>query len=369
MTQGNKVAKPVLFNDGQMATRHEAYGEIDADHLMIRDEAGGLLARWPLGDIRYVDPARRTPPVRLRCSGNDARLTLAADDNGLWLTALCQNLLRRDAGALRWPTWVAAGIFAVASIIGIFVYLLPSIASAVVKLIPPSLERSIGQQSRAQLLTLLGQFRKDQRDKLVCTEPRAFGILNKRAQELAILMDSPFKIHVTVVRFPVVNALTLPGGEIVVLSGLLDKAENGDAVIGVLAHEIAHVVRRDPLQVSIKQGGSALLLSLMVGDVFGGAALSGLTSGLIESGYSRDAEEAADFLAVTALNQLGWSALPLADFIAGMDKDNPMAAIVPSFLSSHPTGENRQRDIIALSQGVGRALSGHEWKTLKAMCQ
>jgi beta-barrel assembly-enhancing protease len=365
----SSLAKPVTFNDGRTATRHEAYAGIDADHLLISDADGRALARWPLGDIRYVDPARRTPPVRLRCTGDDARLALAADDNGEWLTGVCPNLKKRDTGALRWPTWVAAGIFAAASMFGIFIYLLPGIASAVVKLIPTSLERSIGDQSRTQLLALLGQFRKDQQDKLVCTEPHAYGILNKRAQELATLMDSPFKVRVTVVRFPVVNALTLPGGEIVVLSGLLDKAQSGDAVIGVLAHEIAHVVRRDPLQVSIKQGGSALLLSLMVGDVFGGAALSGLTSGLIENGYSRDAEAAADFLAVTALNQLGWSALPLADFIAGMDKDNPMAAIVPSFLNSHPSGENRQRDIIALSQGVGRALNGHEWKTLKAMCQ
>jgi len=182
-------------------------------------------------------------------------------------------------------------------------------------------------------------------------------------------MDSPFPVHVTVVRYPVANALTLPGGEIVILSGLLDKAESGDAVIGVLAHEMAHVVRRDPLQVSIKQTGSALLLSLVVGDVFGGTALSGITSGLIESGYSRDAEAAADFLAVTALNQLGWSALPLANFIAGMDKESPMAGIIPSFLNSHPSGDSRQRDIIALSQGVERSMSQYEWKTLKSMCQ
>ena len=149
---------------------------------------------------------------------------------------------------------------------------------------------------------------------------------------------------------------------------LLVKGEPGTGKT-VLAHEIAHAVRRDPLQVSIKQTGAALLLSLMIGDVFGGAVISGLTSGLIESGYSRDAEAAADFIAVTALNQLGWTALPLADFVAGIDKESPLDTLVPSFLKSHPSGENRRRDIIALSQGAGRAVTGYEWKTLKSMCR
>ncbi|MEX0694093.1 MAG: M48 family metallopeptidase [Rhodospirillales bacterium] len=358
----------VSFNDGKTALRHKAVAAIDGDTLVITDALGKELARWPLSDIRYTDPARRTPPLRLRRSGHDARLGLATDDKGQWLIQHCPNLTQREAGHLRWPTWVAAGILATASLAGIFVYLLPGIAGTVVKLVPPSVEQSIGEQSRQQLLSMFSKF-AGKGDELVCLEPAAQAILDQRANELATLMESPFPVRVTVIRMPVVNALTLPGGEIVILSGLLDKAESGDAVIGVLAHEIAHAVRRDPLQVSIKQTGAALLLSLMIGDVFGGAVMSGLTSGLIESGYSRDAEAAADFIAVTALNQLGWTALPLADFVAGIDRENPLSDLVPSFLNSHPSGENRRRDIMALSQGVGRAINSHEWKTLKSMCK
>ena len=362
------MSTPVSFNDGTSALRHKAVASIDGDSLVIADLLGNALVRWPLTDIRYTDPAQRRPPLRLHCAGSHARLSLAADDDGRWLTQHCPNLTRREAGTLRWPTWVAAGILATASLAGIFIYLLPGVASTVVKLVPPSLEQSIGEQSRQQLLSLFGKLGGKQ-GNLVCQEPAAQAILDARARELATLMESPFSVRVTVVRMPVVNALTLPGGEIVILSGLLDKAENGDAVIGVLAHEIAHAVRRDPLQVSIKQTGAALLLSLMIGDVFGGAVISGLTSGLIESGYSRDAEAAADFIAVTALNQPGWTALPLADFVAGIDKESPLDTLVPSFLKSHPSGENRRRDIIALSQGAGRAVTGYEWKTLKSMCR
>ena len=83
--------------------------------------------------------------------------------------------------------------------------------------------------------------------------------------------------------------------------------------------------------------------------------ITGLAAGLIETGYSRDAEAAADFIAVTALNQLGLTARPLADFVARIEKETPLAGVVPSFLNTHPSGENRARDIRNLSQGVGRA--------------
>lgn len=358
----------VAYNDGKTAQRHKAVAEINDDSLIISDTSGRELSRWALADIRYVERNQRTPPLRLRHAKSNARLTLGTDDDGDWLTTHCVNLGKRDQGAIKWPTWVAAGILAAASVAGIFVYLLPAASGTIVGLIPTALEQKIGAESRDQLLSLFGRL-QNTGDALVCDAPGAQAILNKRAAELATVMNSPFPVRVTVVRFPGVNALTLPGGEVIILSGLLDKAESGDAVIGILAHEIAHTVRRDPLQVSIKKTGAALMVSLLVGDVFGGTALGGLASGLIESGYSRDAESAADFIAVTALNQLGLTAIPLADFVARIEKDNPLAGAIPSFLSTHPGGQDRRRDIRALSQGHGRAMSSYDWKIVKNMCR
>ncbi len=360
--------KSISYNDGKTAARRKVLAEISDDDLVLTDQAYRELARWPLADIRYVDPSHRRPPLRLRLAGGDARITLDGDDDGGWLTYKCPNLTKRDHGAVRWPTWVAAGILALASIAGIFVYLLPAASSAIVQLVPPAMEQNIGREARDQLMNLIGQARKST-GHVECTNPRAHGILKKRADELATLMETPFPVRVSVVRLPVSNALALPGGEVVILSGLIDKAESGDEVIGVLAHEIAHVTRRDPLQVSIKQTGAALMISLMVGDVFGGAALGGLASGLVESGYSRDAEAAADFIAVTALNQLGLTARPLADFLSRIEKETPLADIVPSFLSTHPSGTERGRHIRDLSQGVGRAMSNYEWETLRKICE
>ena len=356
------------FNDGKRAARHSVEIKIEALALIISDDAGHVITRWPLDDIRYANATRRTPPIRLRCDGNDTRLNLDSDDDGAWLTHKCPNISKRDAGQIKWPTWVAAGIFAIASVAGIFVFFLPAIASTIVNLIPYSMEQKLGLQSRDQLIGLAGHLNKNDKS-LVCTSPIAQAILDKRAKELATLMDSPFPITMTVLRVPITNALALPGGQVIILSGLLDHAKSGDEVIGVLAHEIAHVVRRDPMQVSIKQTGAALLVSLLIGDVFGGAALSGIASSVIESGYSRDAEAASDFLGVTALNQLGLTARPLADFMGRISQADPISDIIPDFLNTHPAGNDRRDAIIALSQENGRAMSGYAWKALKSMCE
>lgn len=359
---------PATFNDGKSTRRHDVVADIQNGELLIADIDGTVLTRWPLGDIRHATPGRTARPRRFQCAGMDTRLTLPDDDDGNWLTAMCPSLTGPMRHGPRWPVWVAAGIFAVASLAGIFIYLIPSIAGTVAHMVPAGLERRIGIESRDQMLALLGRLDKKNNGDIVCRDSVAQAILQKRADELSTVMESPFPLTVTVARFPIPNALTLPGGQIVILSGLLDDARNGDEVIGVLAHEIAHVVRRDPLQVTLKQTGTALLVSLIIGDVFGGAVLAGSAQALIDSSYSRDAEAAADMLAVTALNQLGLTARPLADFVDRMTKRNSVDALVPDFLSTHPSGAARHRDILAASQGAGRALSQYEWATIKGMC-
>ena len=361
------MPRPAHFNDGRTAQRHEVALEIEGDALVVADKGGAVMTRWPLADIRRIKGDGGENRIRLECADQPARLTLPEDDDGRWLTRLCPNLQRRGRKGARWPVWIVAVAVALASLAGIFFYLIPGFAGAIAQAVPPAWEERIGRESRQQLLDLLGKLGRG--DGGVCRNAQAEAILSKRAAELATLMESPFPITVTVVRFPVANALALPGGEVVILSGLIDDARSGDEVIGVLAHEIAHAVRRDPVQVSIKQTGSALLLSLLIGDVIGGAVITGSVSALVESGYSRDAEAAADFLAVTALNQLGLTARPLADFVERLSKNDSEASAIPDFLSTHPAGAARKRDIEALSQGMGRAMSPYDWRAVREMCR
>lgn len=357
------MSHPATYNDGKTATRHDVLC-IDASSALVIQSGEITLATWRYNDIRTADSVSG---LRFRAVGSDARLTLPNEDNGQWLTQKCPNLKKGDNPTTRWPVWLGASVFAVLSLVGIFIYLIPQMSSTVVQMIPHSYEQKLGQQSRDQIVGVLDRANSDG-GHLICNAEAGMRVLQKRADEIANLLESPFPINITVIDVGVPNAFALPGGQVILLSGLIDDAKSGDEVIGVLAHEIAHVVRRDPLQVSIKKTGTALLISLLVGDVFGGTVLSGVGSTVIESGYSREAEAASDMMAVTALNQLGLTARPLGDFLSRLTESDPISAAIPEFLSTHPSGENRADEIRRLSQANGRALSKFEWEAVQNLC-
>lgn len=357
------MSHSATYNDGKTATRHDVQC-IDASSALVIQSGETTLDTWRYDDIRAADSVSG---LRFRIVGSDARLSLSENDNGQWLTQKCPNLKKADNPTTRWPVWLGAGAFAILSLMGIFIYLIPNISSAVVQMIPISYEQKIGQQSRDQIVEVLTRASTDG-GHLICNAETGMRALQTRADEIANLLESPFPINITVIKIGVPNAFALPGGQVILLSELIDDAKSGDEVIGVLAHEIAHVVRRDPLQVSIKKTGTALLISLLVGDVFGGTVLSGVGSTVIESGYSRDAESASDIMAVTALNQLGLTARPLADFLSRLTGSDPISAAIPEFLSTHPSNENRADEIRRLSQANGRALSKFEWEAVQNIC-
>jgi predicted Zn-dependent protease len=74
------------------------------------------------------------------------------------------------------------------------------------------------------------------------------GYLNDIVQRLAAQTTRPsIKYRVHLVRLPVFNAMSMPGGTIVVFTGTLDgrdAVQSEAELAGVLGHEIAHVERR-----------------------------------------------------------------------------------------------------------------------------
>ena len=69
--------------------------------------------------------------------------------------------------------------------------------------------------------------------------------MQKQMEKIAAVSDMPdLKPVVKVINADVLNAFALPGGYVYVFRGLLEKAPNLDAVMGVLGHEWAHVTAR-----------------------------------------------------------------------------------------------------------------------------
>jgi len=80
------------------------------------------------------------------------------------------------------------------------------------------------------------------------------------------ISDNPYKFEVSVVKNEVVNAFALPGGYVVVFTGLLQKAESGEEVAGVLSHELNHVLQRHGLERMVKQLGLVAIVTIILGD-------------------------------------------------------------------------------------------------------
>lgn len=65
----------------------------------------------------------------------------------------------------------------------------------------------------------------------------------------------------------------MPGGLIILFRGLIDAAESSDEVAAVYAHELGHVVARDPTRIALRSAGSIGVLGLLLGDFAGGAVV------------------------------------------------------------------------------------------------
>ncbi|NOT95240.1 MAG: M48 family metallopeptidase, partial [Nitrospira sp.] len=78
----------------------------------------------------------------------------------------------------------------------------------------------------------------------------ALGEMTQRLTEQ--IPNNPYKFEVTVVKSDVVNAFALPGGHVVVFTGLMKKADSGEEVAGMMSHELNHVLQRHGLERMVK---------------------------------------------------------------------------------------------------------------------
>jgi len=102
----------------------------------------------------------------------------------------------------------------------------------------------------------------------------------------------PLEPEVVVVESPVVNAATLPGGIVVVYTGLVRTLETPEQMAAVLAHELVHLEHRDPVTQLAREIGMAAIFSAISGG--GETAAQALLRSAIGLRYSRVAEDRAD---------------------------------------------------------------------------
>lgn len=190
---------------------------------------------------------------------------------------------------------------------------------------------------------------------------------------LALQKNGPYEFKLHVVESGVVNAFALPGGAMIVTTGLLESAPSADAVIGVMAHEISHVTQRHGMRGIVQKLGLWVLVSAVLGDVSGVIALvSEQAAGLASLGFSREMESEADREGVKLLARAGLDPAGLRAFFESRkkDEDADLPESVMRFLSTHPVTDDRLAQIDALlaelPAGGERKKSDLDWTAFQA---
>ncbi len=150
-----------------------------------------------------------------------------------------------------------------------------------------------------------------------------------------------WKWEVSLVRSRTVNAACLPGGKIIVFSGLLDGLGlTDDEAAHVIGHEIAHALREHARARAAKNkltNAGAIAIAVLVGGGAGELARQG--GGVLALKFSRDDEREADLVGLELAARAGYDPAASVTLWEKMSKAAKSAA--PSWLSTHPSGQER----------------------------
>jgi Zn-dependent protease with chaperone function len=251
----------------------------------------------------------------------------------------------------RFGFWPAAGVCTVLAAATVFVVL--QVPEWLAPLVPASWEEKMGD---AMVGDFGGRF---------CSTPAGDAALTA----LVAKVDPDAEARqVALANIPLVNAVTLPGGRVILFDGLVQDAQSPDEVAGVLGHELGHVRHRDTMTGLIRQLG----LTAVLGS-FGGNA-GGYLNGVLALSYGRKAESAADGDAIDRMRAAAISPAPTADFFArlGKEEGSGASAQAMTWLSSHPlSAERRKRFTAAVDKGATYrpALDAAQWQALRTSCK
>jgi hypothetical protein len=161
-------------------------------------------------------------------------------------------------------------------------------------------------------------------------------------------LNSPvFEYSFTPVNLKDINAFALPGGPMFVNRGMFEAASGEGEVVGVMAHELSHVLLRHGTANATKAQGFQFgqLAGAIAGAVVGGGwgqvisegSSFGLGTWLLK--YSREYEKQADLLGAQIMARAGYDPRDLGRMFETIQKQGGSGA--PQWLSSHPDPGNR----------------------------
>ena len=187
-------------------------------------------------------------------------------------------------------------------------------------------------------------------DRDPATVQRVRTIANRLiVQTGAFRKDAPgWKWEVHVITSDQLNAWCMPGGKMAVYTGLIQKLKlSDDEIAAIMGHEIAHALRehgRERMSQQMASGLAVGIAAAALGLGQGGAQLADMVAQVTFTlPNSRLHEQEADRIGVELAARAGYdprAAVSVWQKMAQADGGSP-----PQFLSTHPSAENRIKDL------------------------
>lgn len=210
----------------------------------------------------------------------------------------------------------------------LYVFVLPWLAEKAVLLVPVETEIALGE-SLTESLT---------------AEALSDDSVNHYLKEFIsrLELNQSYPIRVRLIRSEEINAFALPGGNIFIYSGLLEKLESPEELVALIGHEVTHVVQRHSLKSMSRSLASGLLFSFLLGDASGIVAQADQFKQL---GYSRELETEADDYGLRLMRENGVDPSGMLRLLEVLQKENTEMPQLMKYLSTHPDTEDRIRNI------------------------
>ncbi len=315
---------------------HFDAGKDDARLVLAAAEDGALLLQLPASQVRW--PAA-WGPVSTADLGALGSLELL--DAPAWSQALDRSGARTPLAARmesRWRTFAVVALVAAALLFAFWRWGTPWAAASLARHVPLDWELALSTRALADLDG--GMLKPSKLPAARQAQLRA-GFQDLLARSGA--QPAPYPGYRPRVELAFrsglgANALALPGGQIVVTDGLVEAAARrglpDDAVLGVLAHELGHVLHRHTTRLLVEQAVLNVGFGLALGDVstlasMGGSLLTGLA-------YRRGHEQEADCYALALMAAAGRTTRPMAELLLHLDPGGGA-----ELLASHPDTPGR----------------------------
>lgn len=325
-----------MFHPG--AGNEVVEGRVLIDHRTLTFQSEDATLSIPVGQLA-VEPGDEDGRICFR-DKKIPDLRIYTDDDSILQNRqfpfirekLERSMTRREiVRRLRITAYVVAGCFFLGWLgVGVTGAMVRSLVTRV----PPEWEQKFGEVQLASFKS--GGFLLDDSNRVAQLTRLAAPLL------AVVPRGTEFKFHIMDAGYP--NAFALPGGHIVVTTGLLKIADNTE-LAGVIAHESAHLALRHHARKIISSAGPVLIFGIFLHSqdrLFN--VLSAGSGLMMQQGFSQEYEFEADaagwkYLAAANIDPRGMISL-FRKFKAQEDREKAAAAL-PQAFQSHPALDQR----------------------------